>query len=107
MAARPDTGTLSGHESGCGVSACGFLSVGEIASSQVRVATIDEKALAGFGWVEGKNIRIDYRFTAGDPTLFKTYAARLVGLSPDVILVASTRGSRRCGSRRARYRSFS
>jgi ABC-type uncharacterized transport system substrate-binding protein len=56
-----------------------------------RVATID-RALAGFGWVEGKNIRIDYRFTAGDPTLFKTYAAELVGLSPDVILVASTPG---------------
>src|SRR5271166_5448866 len=44
------------------------------------------QALAGFGWVEGKNIRTDYRFAAGDPALFKTYAAELVGLSPDVIL---------------------
>ena len=44
------------------------------------------QALGRFGWVEGKNIRIDYRFAASDPALFKTYAAELVGLSPDVIL---------------------
>ena len=44
------------------------------------------QALGRFGWVEGKNIRIDYRFAAGDPTLFKTYAAELVGLSPNAIL---------------------
>src|SRR6266478_2144543 len=45
-------------------------------------------ALGRFGWVEGKNIRIDYRFAAGDPTLFETYAAELVGLSPDAILAS-------------------
>ena len=47
------------------------------------------RALERFGWVEGKNIRIDYRFAAGDPTLFKTYAAELVGLSPDAILAST------------------
>jgi putative ABC transport system substrate-binding protein len=50
------------------------------------------KALVDFGWVEGKNIRIDYRFAAGNPTLFKSYAAELVGLSPDVILASGTPG---------------
>ena len=44
------------------------------------------QTLGRFGWVEGKNIRIDYRFAAGDPTLFKTFATELVGLSPDAIL---------------------
>ena len=48
------------------------------------------QALGRFGWVEGKNIRIDYRFPAGDPNLVKTYAAELVGLSPDAILASST-----------------
>jgi len=43
------------------------------------------QALRRFGWVEGKNIRIDWRFAAGDPALFKPYAEELVGLSPDVI----------------------
>ncbi len=47
------------------------------------------QALGRFGWVEGKNIRIDYRFAAGDPALFKTYAAELVGLSPDAILAST------------------
>jgi putative ABC transport system substrate-binding protein len=59
--------------------------------ARARVAAVG-RALADFGWVEGKNIRIDYRYAAGDPTLFKTYAAELVGLSPDVILAASTPG---------------
>ena len=48
------------------------------------------QALVRFGWVEAKNIRIDYRFAAGDPTLFKTYAAELVGLSPDVLLAGAS-----------------
>ena len=46
-------------------------------------------ALDRLGWVERKNIRIDYRFAAGDPTLFKTYAAEPVGLSPDAILAGT------------------
>jgi putative tryptophan/tyrosine transport system substrate-binding protein len=47
-------------------------------------------ALERLGWVEGQNIRIDYRVAAGDPALFKTYAAELVGLSPDAILASNT-----------------
>jgi putative ABC transport system substrate-binding protein len=47
-------------------------------------------ALALFGWVEGKNIRIDYRFTSGDPDLYNRYAAELVSLSPDVLLAGAT-----------------
>ena len=47
------------------------------------------QALGRFGWVEGKNIRIDWRFSGGDPTLFKTYSAELVGLMPDAILAST------------------
>ena len=47
------------------------------------------QALERFAWIEGKNIRIYYRFASGDPALFKTYAAELVGLSPDAILASS------------------
>jgi putative ABC transport system substrate-binding protein len=47
------------------------------------------RAMAGFGWVEAKNIWIDYRFAAGDPSLFKSFAAELVGLTPDVILAST------------------
>jgi putative ABC transport system substrate-binding protein len=49
------------------------------------------KALGGYGWLEGKNIRIDYRFySATDPTLFDRNAAELVAMSPEVILASTT-----------------
>ena len=56
-----------------------------------RIVTAFAEALGRFGWVEGKNIRVDYRFAAGDPALFKAYAAELVGLSPDAILARPRR----------------
>jgi len=60
-------------------------------AAQARV-TAFAQALGRLGWVEGKNIRIDYRFAADDPTLYQTYAAELVGLSPDAVLANSTPG---------------
>jgi putative ABC transport system substrate-binding protein len=61
-------------------------------SSPVAQASVTAfvEALRRFGWVEGKTIRIDYRFAGGDLTLFKTYATELVGLSPDAILTGSS-----------------
>jgi putative tryptophan/tyrosine transport system substrate-binding protein len=56
-----------------------------------RIVSAFEDALGRFGWVEGKNTRTDYRFAAGDSTLFKTYAEELVGLSPDAILATTPR----------------
>jgi putative ABC transport system substrate-binding protein len=54
-----------------------------------RNVTAFAQALGRFGWVEGKNIRLDHRFAAGDPSLLKTYASELVGLSPHVILAST------------------
>jgi putative ABC transport system substrate-binding protein len=51
--------------------------------------TAFEQTLGRLGWVKGRNIRIDYRFAEGNSTLFKTYAAELVGLSPDAILAST------------------
>jgi putative ABC transport system substrate-binding protein len=48
------------------------------------------QALARLGWVAGKNIRIDYRFAAGDPALFEPYAVEMAAMSPDVILAAGS-----------------
>ena len=47
------------------------------------------RSLEGLGWVEGKNIRIDHRFAAGDPALLDTSAAELVSLAPDAIFAIS------------------
>ena len=49
------------------------------------------QAMRGHGWVEGKNIQLDYRFAAGDPVLFEKYAGELIALSPDAILAGTPR----------------
>jgi putative tryptophan/tyrosine transport system substrate-binding protein len=53
-----------------------------------RIESGFSNALRSSGRVEGKNIRLDYRFAAGDPALYKTYAAELIGLAPDVFLAS-------------------
>jgi putative tryptophan/tyrosine transport system substrate-binding protein len=53
------------------------------------IVTAFAQGLGRLGWNAGEDIQIDYRFAAGDPALFKTYAAELVGLSPDIILATT------------------
>jgi len=38
------------------------------------------------GWTDGRNVRIDTRWAAGDADLYRRYAAELVALAPDIIL---------------------
>jgi putative ABC transport system substrate-binding protein len=42
--------------------------------------------LQKLGWVEGRNIRIDIRWAAGDTALMQRFAKELVALQPDLIL---------------------
>jgi ABC-type uncharacterized transport system substrate-binding protein len=49
-----------------------------------------ERALQELGWTDGRNIRIDYRWGAGDVDRIRRYAAELVSLSPDVILTVGS-----------------
>jgi putative ABC transport system substrate-binding protein len=44
--------------------------------------------LAELGWIEGRNLRIDYRWAAGDLDLHRKYAAELLALAPDVVLAS-------------------
>jgi putative ABC transport system substrate-binding protein len=46
--------------------------------------------LQKLGWAEGRNIRIDYRWTALDRDLIQRFAKELVALQPDLILTQST-----------------
>jgi ABC-type uncharacterized transport system substrate-binding protein len=48
------------------------------------------QALQQLGWTDGRNVKIDYRWPAGDADKARKYAAELVGLAPDVILTASS-----------------
>jgi putative tryptophan/tyrosine transport system substrate-binding protein len=48
------------------------------------------KGLAESGWTDGRNVRIDYRWTAGEAVAAQKYAAELIALGPDVILASGT-----------------
>jgi putative ABC transport system substrate-binding protein len=48
------------------------------------------QALQQLGWTNGRNVRIDTRWSAGDPERNRRYAAELVALTPDAILASTT-----------------
>jgi putative tryptophan/tyrosine transport system substrate-binding protein len=48
------------------------------------------QALADLGWTDGRNVRMDFRWTGGDINRIQAFAQELVGLQPDIILVNST-----------------
>jgi len=55
------------------------------AEAQARVAAF-EQGLQQLGWSDGRNVRIDRRWAAGDADRTRKYAAELIALAPDVIL---------------------
>jgi putative tryptophan/tyrosine transport system substrate-binding protein len=48
------------------------------------------QGLHALDWQEGGNLRIDWRWAGGDPTLFDRYATELVELGPDVLLAQAS-----------------
>jgi putative ABC transport system substrate-binding protein len=44
------------------------------------------QGLQELGWTDGRNVRIDYRWAAGDAERIRRYAVELAALAPDVIL---------------------
>jgi putative ABC transport system substrate-binding protein len=48
------------------------------------------RRLQELGWVEGRNLRIDYRWAAGDAERMQLFAKELVALQPNVIFGRST-----------------
>src|SRR5260221_14533867 len=51
---------------------------------QVRVQVF-EQALQRLGWIVGRNLLIDYRWTGFNPNRIRPFARELVELSPDVL----------------------
>ena len=64
------------------------LAVGD-PEGEARIAAFVQ-ALQRLGWSDGRNLRIDHRWAAGDAGRFKGYAEELLALAPDVILAAAT-----------------
>jgi putative tryptophan/tyrosine transport system substrate-binding protein len=51
-----------------------------------RLVKAFREGLARLGWVDGHNLRIDYRWADGDVGRIRTFAKELVELSPDILL---------------------
>ena len=47
------------------------------------------QALAGMGWTEGRNVRMDLRWYGDDTNRIRALAQELVGLQPEVILASA------------------
>jgi putative tryptophan/tyrosine transport system substrate-binding protein len=63
----------------------------EDAAAQARLAVF-LKALQQLGWMDGRNVRIDIRWSASEPERVRKYAAELVAFLPDAILASTTPG---------------
>jgi putative tryptophan/tyrosine transport system substrate-binding protein len=48
------------------------------------------QALADLGWTDGRNVRMDFRYTGGDINQIQAFAQELVGLQPDIIVAGGT-----------------
>jgi putative tryptophan/tyrosine transport system substrate-binding protein len=46
------------------------------------------QGLQALGWIDGRNVQVDYRWAASKADLFQRYTAELVALAPDIILAA-------------------
>ena len=57
--------------------------------SQARIAAFLQ-GLQQLGWTDGRNVRIDNRWAAGNADDIRRHAAELVALAPDVILAPGT-----------------
>jgi len=67
-----------------------LMNVSESDSAGQRFVAAFRRGLDELGWVDGRNARIDIRWTTGDPNQYRRYAAELVTLTPDAVLAATT-----------------
>src|SRR5450759_477639 len=66
-----------------------FTGAADNTNAQARLAEFLQR-LQALGWVDGRNMRIDYRWGAGNADNLHKHAAELAALAPDVILTAGT-----------------
>jgi putative tryptophan/tyrosine transport system substrate-binding protein len=70
----------------------GVLAAGSTANDpdlKTRMAAFAQ-GLQQLGWTDGRNVRVEYRWSAGNDADTRKYAAELVALAPDVILAGGT-----------------
>jgi putative tryptophan/tyrosine transport system substrate-binding protein len=66
-----------------------FSSAAEDPDTKARVAAFRQE-LERFGWSEGRNLHVEFRFAAASPDRYPSLTQELVALKPDVLLVQTT-----------------
>ena len=66
-----------------------LMTVDDAAQGQARMAAF-RQGLQQLGWIDGRNIRIDVRWSGGDDVKMRKDAAELVALAPNVILATGS-----------------
>jgi putative ABC transport system substrate-binding protein len=70
----------------------GFLDPSTASGSAVLVAAFQQE-LSKLGWIEGKNLSVDYRFSDGKRERLSEFAAELVRLKVDLIVVTGVQSA--------------
>ena len=75
--------------------------VGTLGNFQnLPILKVFDESLRGHGWIEGKNLIIDYRYFEGHAERIPALAAELVALKPDLLIATNTQtaalGGRDC-----------
>lgn len=67
-----------------------IISRGEKDAEGQSYVTAFQRGLEQLGWIRGRNVEIDYRFTAGSASVAQAHAKELIALRPDVLVINST-----------------
>ena len=67
-----------------------LLNLSETDPEAQRLVRAFREELVRLGWSDGRNLRIDYRWTGGDVDRARAFAKELVELSPDIIVGYAT-----------------
>jgi len=82
---------LSARTAQAAVRRIAFLSAGAETDPQIsQFLEGFRKGLRENGWIEGRNLEIEFRWTAGDPDRASLFAKELVDLKPDLIVSHTT-----------------
>ena len=55
-----------------------------------RSVRVFREEMGALGWADGRNLKVDYRWSGGDVGRVRAFAKELVGLSPDIIVAYFT-----------------
>jgi putative tryptophan/tyrosine transport system substrate-binding protein len=66
------------------------VALGGTATSMKYLVDAFHQGLRELGYIEGKNVLIEYRYTEGRPERSAEIAEKIIGLKPDIIVVHST-----------------